>query len=139
MDQLDEKILMALAGNSRMSIKSLAAPIGLSRPATAARLARLTQSGEIEAFTIRTRQHPHAKHSLLQIQTKEPSCEVLKPWFCEMPEVVQMQSLAGEIDIQLEVVTVREEDLHILRERIASHPAVQSVSVIAVLKTHFSR
>ncbi|MCV6576354.1 MAG: Lrp/AsnC ligand binding domain-containing protein, partial [Cohaesibacter sp.] len=93
----------------------------------------------IEAFTIRRRPHPHARHYLLQITTIEPSCDLLHPWFATMPEIIRMQSLAGPVDILLEVVTIKEETLHDLRETILAHPAVQDIRVISVLKTHFSR
>ncbi len=139
MDQIDEKLLVLLADDSRASIKTLSAKIGLSRTATTERLTKLKQSGAIEAFTIRARPHPHARHSLLMVKTTEPSCELLQPWFKAMPEIVRMQSLAGDIDILLEVVTLEEEALHQLRETILTHSAVCDVSVISVLKTHFVR
>jgi DNA-binding Lrp family transcriptional regulator len=139
MDQIDEKLMALLADDSRASIKTLAAQIGLSRTATTERLTKLKQSGEIEAFTIRTRAHPHARHSLLMVKTVEPSCELLQPWFKTIPEITRMQSLAGDIDILLEVVTLEEGALHQLRETILTHPAVSDVTVISVLKTHFAR
>lgn len=139
MDQIDEKLLALLAENSRASIKTLSVNIGLSRTATTERLTKLKQSGAIEAFTIRASPHPHAKHSLLMVKTSEPSCETLQPWFRGMPEIIRMQSLAGDIDILLEAVTLKEDALHCLRETILSHPAVRDVGIISILKTHFVR
>jgi Lrp/AsnC family leucine-responsive transcriptional regulator len=51
-DDVDQKILEALAENARISLKELAHAAGLSSPSAAERLRRLEERGIIAAFTI---------------------------------------------------------------------------------------
>ncbi|MEK1897596.1 MAG: Lrp/AsnC family transcriptional regulator [Rhizobium sp.] len=51
-DDVDQKILEALAENARISLKELAQAAGLSSPSAAERLRRLEERGIIAAFTI---------------------------------------------------------------------------------------
>lgn len=51
-DDVDQRILQALADNARISLKELAQTAGLSSPSAAERLRRLEERGIIAAFTI---------------------------------------------------------------------------------------
>ncbi len=51
-DDVDQKILAALAENARISLKELAQAAGLSSPSAAERLRRLEERGIISGFTI---------------------------------------------------------------------------------------
>ena len=51
-DETDQKLLDALAVNSRLSLKELAQAAGMSSPSAAERLRRLEERGIIRAFTI---------------------------------------------------------------------------------------
>ena len=51
-DETDQKLLDALAVNSRLSLKELAQAAGMSSPSAAERLRRLEERGVIRAFTI---------------------------------------------------------------------------------------
>ena len=52
LDEIDQAILEALAGNARISLKELAQQVGLSSPSAAERLRRLEERRVITAFTI---------------------------------------------------------------------------------------
>ena len=51
-DAVDAQLLTLLAGDARTSLRSLGAAVGLSGPAVADRIARLTQRGVIRGFTV---------------------------------------------------------------------------------------
>lgn len=52
LDEMDRRILEAMAQDARMSLKALAAQVGLSSPSVAERLHRLQERGVIRAFTL---------------------------------------------------------------------------------------
>jgi len=52
MDKVDKQILRSLAANSRISLKALAAEVGLAAPSTSDRLRRLEERGQIMGYTI---------------------------------------------------------------------------------------
>jgi Lrp/AsnC family transcriptional regulator, leucine-responsive regulatory protein len=52
MDEVDKQILRSLAANSRISLKVLAAKVGLAAPSTSDRLRRLEERGQIMGYTI---------------------------------------------------------------------------------------
>lgn len=51
-DSTDSKILDALAAGARISLKALAAHVGLSSPSTSERIKRLEEGGVIKAYTV---------------------------------------------------------------------------------------
>ncbi len=52
LDAVDTQLLTLLAGDARTSLRSLGAAVGLSGPAVADRIERLTQRGVIRGFTV---------------------------------------------------------------------------------------
>ncbi len=52
MDQMDEKLLILLEGDARMSIATIASTIGISRATAKTRIDKLVERGIIERFTI---------------------------------------------------------------------------------------
>ena len=52
MDQLDRTIVVALARNARMSLKELAATVGLASPSVAERVKRLEERRLITGYTV---------------------------------------------------------------------------------------
>ena len=52
MDEVDKEIVRILATNARISLKELAAHVGLASPSTAERVKRLEEKGQIAGYTI---------------------------------------------------------------------------------------
>ena len=52
LDEIDQRMLEALARNARISLKELAEAASLSSPSAAERLRRLEERGIISAFTV---------------------------------------------------------------------------------------
>ena len=52
MDNVDRRIIAALASRARMSLKELAATVGLASPSAAERLKRLEERGVITGYTV---------------------------------------------------------------------------------------
>jgi Lrp/AsnC family transcriptional regulator, leucine-responsive regulatory protein len=52
LNNMDQRILEILQGDARISLKDLAAQVGLSSPSVSERVQRLEERGVIRAFTI---------------------------------------------------------------------------------------
>lgn len=137
MDAIDQKLLNLLGENSRMSLKQLSALVELSRTATTERIRKLEQSGDIVGYTIRRADEEAA--TLLFVSTYEASCESLATRFHNIPEIRAMRSLAGDIDIILDISNVLPARLHAIREEIAQMPEVKHIATAPILKCHWLR
>ncbi|PLW75112.1 Lrp/AsnC family transcriptional regulator [Cohaesibacter celericrescens] len=137
MDAIDEKLLLLLESNSRASLKQLAASVDLSRTATSQRIRRLEDRGDIVSYTI---QRPvKESRTWLFVSTHVPSCEQLSARIHAIREIRSMRSLAGEIDIMLEIETDRPERLNMIREELADWPEICTIVTAPMLKLHWQR
>lgn len=137
MDEIDQKLISLLAENSRASLKQLAGAVDLSRTAVTDRIRKLEQQGEIASYTI-TRP-ARGVPCLLFVKTATPSCEQLSPRLKAIPEIRSMRSLAGSIDIVLELELEGPQRLNAIREQIAAWPEVSEITTASVLKLHWKR
>jgi len=98
LDELDRRILSALADDARMSLKELAARIGLSSPSTSERLKRLEERGVIRGFMLDI--EPDALGYMLQavvrIRPLPGQLHIVQRLIEEIPEVVECDKVTGE-------------------------------------------
>ena len=100
MDDLDRKLLAALAADSSLSTSTLARDLRMARSTVQARIEKLERSGIIAGYTIRLGDVPGHRRIratvLLQIEPRAtPSVlQRLKP----MPEVESCQTTSGRVD-----------------------------------------
>jgi len=98
LDELDRRILSALADDARMSLKELAARIGLSSPSTSERLKRLEERGVIRGFMLDI--EPDALGYMLQavvrIRPLPGQLHAVQRLIEEIPEVVECDKVTGE-------------------------------------------
>jgi Lrp/AsnC family leucine-responsive transcriptional regulator len=97
-DDHDRSILEFLAGNARMSLKELAAEIGLSSPATSERLRRLEERGVIRAYTIdvEPRLLGHAVQAIVRIRPLPGRMQVVQKLIEATPEVIECDKVTGD-------------------------------------------
>ena len=141
LDELDGRILALLEANGRESATKLAAKVGLSRSAVQERVARLEREGVIQGYTIRRGgdARPTGVDAYLSLKLSGPVCPRIAPQLRELPEVLRIESLAGELDM---IIRVRAADLgalSALRDRIARLPEVRSITTAPVLTLHLDR
>jgi DNA-binding Lrp family transcriptional regulator len=139
-DSKDELLLLALQRNARASVVELAQRIGLSRSATQDRLARLERGGVIAGYTVCLGSRKTAERIrawLMVSHGKQGSCARSVPILKTIPEVRSAFSIAGEVDLLVEVDAASVADLDRLRSRIERVPGVSAVATHVVLTTHF--
>jgi Lrp/AsnC family leucine-responsive transcriptional regulator len=97
-DAIDRRILDALAGDGRMSLKELAQAAGLSSPSAAERLRRLEERGVITAFTIAV--DPAALgfplQAIVRIRPLPGQLHVVERLIQETPEFVECDKVTGD-------------------------------------------
>ena len=141
LDELDGRILALLEANGRESATKLAAKVGLSRSAVQERVARLERDGIIQGYTIRRGSDgpPTGVDAYLFVRLEGPACPRVAPLVRELPEVLSIESLAGELDMLIRVRVPDMTALNTLRERVAHLPEVRTVTTAPVLAVHLDR
>lgn len=147
MDELDDKdlaILALLQREGRISNADLARRVGLSQPATFARVRRLEQDGYINGYAaqlnreklgygmmcyVHVGQQLHQRHAL----------EKLRESLLDMPEVLECMFVTGEFDFLLKVVLRNHKELeHFILNKLTPLPGVARVNtslVVAEIKS----
>tara|TARA_Y100000739_G_C20386718_1_gene363729 strand:- start:109 stop:558 length:450 start_codon:yes stop_codon:yes gene_type:complete len=109
MDQLDKKILRVLQEDCTLPISKIANRVGLSASPCWKRIARLREQGIIKK-EIAVLSADHLGFGLtvfVSIKTGEHSAEWLERFsqsITQMPEVVELHRMAGDVDYMLKVV-----------------------------------
>ncbi len=98
LDAVDKRMLEALAGNARMSLKELAQAAGLSSPSAAERLRRLEERGVIDAFTVDI--DPAAigypLQAIVRIRPLPGQLHVVERIIQETPEFIECDKVTGD-------------------------------------------
>lgn len=136
----DERLLLALGRNARLSVVELARIVGLSRSATQERLQRLERDGTIAGYTVLLGARKTGQRARAWLAVRygaDGSCPRSLAALQAIPEVRSAHSLAGEIDLLLEVDAADVEALERVRVRVGAIPGVAAVRTHVVLATHF--
>jgi Lrp/AsnC family leucine-responsive transcriptional regulator len=130
-DEIDRSLLEFLVGNARMSLKDLAAAIGLSSPATSERLRRLEERGVIRNYTIEIepRLLGHALQAIVRIRPLPGRTPVVQRLIQDTPEITECDKVTGD-DCFIARVFVRSmEHLDEVVDRIAEE-ATTNTSIV---------
>ena len=97
-DETDQKLLDALAVNSRLSLKELAQAAGMSSPSAAERLRRLEERGIIRAFTIDI--DPAALgyplQAIVRVRPLPGQLHIVEKLIQEIPEFIECDKVTGD-------------------------------------------
>lgn len=129
--------MKALKANSRASLVALAREIDLSRSATHDRITKLEEIGAIRGYTVKL--HRQALPDIrafftLQFETSAAQSQqvlVMKT----LPGVEAVYCLSGDIDALLYCECDSVDELSDLRDRLARHEGVISISTRQILAT----
>lgn len=142
-DDIDQRILDIIAKDGRIALKRLAALVGLSRSAVTARLKRLEDSGAILGYRAVVASRGHAlptgalpTRALLLVRIARTPAYDLVESLAVLPGVAQIRSLAGDIDLAIDVEAGDVDALNRLRDTISVLPGVIDCRTHLVLATH---
>ncbi|MEL6958826.1 MAG: Lrp/AsnC family transcriptional regulator [Pseudomonadota bacterium] len=113
MDDLDNRLILALRRDGRATLSELALDLGVTRATVKARMERLRQRGEIAGFTVLTRQDvaAHPVRGLMMLGIEGRGTEKVMRQLTALPDVQAVHSTNGTWDLIAEIGTATLEDL----------------------------
>src|ERR1700742_3122557 len=135
LDETDLRIVDELRGNSRMSMRALAATLHISRANAYTRVARLERDGVITGYTavIDPARYGHALSAYVYLKVQQQAWKRLQERLIDIPEVDHAALCSGEHDI---VLLVRTRDAAALRDlvltRLQNMPEVLSTQTVLI-------
>ncbi len=140
LDDVDHRLLAELSLDARLTQVALAARVGLSRSAVQERLKRLERDGVILGYTLRLgRARPAGLRAYLLVKDSGPNHDRALKILEGFPEVRAAHSVAGGIDLVLQVEVAQVEDLNRLREEVAKLPGIASTQTLLVMSADIDR
>ena len=139
-DSIDARILTALSADSRRSYADVATEVGLSTAAVHERVKKLVERGVIERFSLRVDPAKVGLHFTAFVAIRNDGgvhCREVAPALRQMPQVLELHSVAGEYDFLAKVRTTHARALEDVLYQIKSIPGVARTTSTVVLNTEF--
>lgn len=136
LDDIDQAMVEALRRDSRLSVRELAAHLGISRAGAYARFNRLRDSGVIVRFgaVVDPRKLGLGFSAYISLRIRQRSWKAVREQLAAIPEIEQAALVSGEFDI---ILLVRTRDAAALRdlvlERLQAMPEVLSTNTIFIM------
>lgn len=138
LDEIDAKIISALSADGRRSYAEVGAEVGLSTAAVHERVKKLLDKGVIRRFSISVDPerigHSFTAYVAIRNDGGTPGRDIA-PRLRDLPEVVELHSVAGEYDFLAKVRTTHARALEDLLFKIKSIDGVARTTSTVVLNT----
>lgn len=129
LDELDARLVLELVDDPRIGVMELARRLGVARGTAQARMTRLLESGAVRLtvdLDFARLGYPVEGFTTLEISQGRIE-EVARP-LRDIPEVIEVHSVAGTGDVMVHLVAKSNADLFRVIERALQSPAVQRTS-----------
>jgi Lrp/AsnC family leucine-responsive transcriptional regulator len=133
LDDKDRQIVELLRADARLSLKTLAAKVGLARSTLRDRLSRLETDGIIRGYHADITDGGQNVSAYLFVRLKSTPAPDLIANLRRMPEVKSCTSLTGDIDLLVELAAATTDRVNALRDLISSHGSVADLTTSIVL------
>lgn len=134
-----QMIVELLKQNSRATISEIATIVGVSRTTVTYHIDRLIECGFITRFTIETDPevdgNPLCVRAFFDIRLRRNVCGIVYKFISDWQEVVSVWSITGSTDMRILIEAINQAKIEELRDRLARHPEIASLTTIMVLKT----
>ncbi len=140
LDAIDAGILTALSVDSRRSYAEVAGEVGLSTAAVHERVRKMIERGVIERFALRVDPERVGLRFTAFVAIRNDGgahCRDIAPRLRELPEVLELHSVAGEHDFLAKVRTTHARALEDVLYQIKAIPGVARTTSTVVLNTEF--
>ena len=120
-DDVDQRILQALADNARISLKELAQAAGLSSPSAAERLRRLEERGIIAAFTINIDAAAlgYPLQAIVRVRPLPGQLHVVQRIIQDTPQFVECDKVTGDDCFIARLVVASMAELDMILDKVA--------------------
>lgn len=138
MDELDRRITGVLRDDARIPIAELGRRVGLSRTAVLARVRRLEDDDVLRGYHARVvLPEEGARHvARVAITARGGTNRAYVRRVQDLPEVVELESVAGETDLLAKVVTPDAARLDAVIDELSSWPETTRTTTYVVLREH---
>jgi DNA-binding Lrp family transcriptional regulator len=135
MDLIDRKIIDLLRQDARMPLKTIGGKVGLAHSSVRSRITRLEAAGLITGYRAQVApEQAGGAAAIVSIQlASTPMPEVVAAIVAD-PAVDRCYSLAGEIDLLVEISDVSSAGLNAARDRLSVLPGVVRAQTALILK-----
>lgn len=136
LNELDERIVHALAEDARRSYADIGSQVGLSAPAVKRRVDRLRTEGAITGFTVRV--DPAAlgweTEGYVEMYCRHNTSPTdIRHALSRYPEVVSASTVTGDADAIVQIYAADMRHFERVLERIAGEPFVERTKSVLVL------
>lgn len=139
----DKMILQLLRENARRSLTEIGQLVGLSRPTVRHHVDKLVRQKVIRRFTIDIEQgledRPSGVRAMFDVRLKRNVCGKVFASISGWSELVSCWSTSGSTDMRVLVEAADQGIIEDLRDRLARHPEVASLTTTMILKTWCER
>jgi len=107
MDALDRKLIAALRRDSRISLSDLATTLGIARATARARIEKLLTNGDIQGFTVLTREDVAQSpvRGLMMLKIEGAGTDRIIHRLTGFPQVLAVHTTNGNWDLIVEIGT----------------------------------
>jgi Lrp/AsnC family transcriptional regulator, leucine-responsive regulatory protein len=140
LDDMDARILTVLAIDSRRSYAEVGAEVGLSTAAVHERVKKMIERGVIERFTLRINPERVGLHFTAFVLIRNEAgvhCGEIASRLREIPELLELHSVAGEYDELAKIRTTHAQALEEVLYRIKAIAGIARTTSTVVLSTVF--
>jgi DNA-binding Lrp family transcriptional regulator len=135
MDSIDRHILELLRSDARLPLKTIAGAVGLARSSVAARIGRLEAAGIITGYRAEiAAERSGGAAAMVSLELARTPLPDTVARVVGDPAVVRCYSLAGEIDLLVEIAAASGDALNAARDRLSSLPGVVRARTALILK-----
>jgi DNA-binding Lrp family transcriptional regulator len=134
LDDRDRRILDLLRRDARMPLKTLAAQVGLARSSLRERLTRLEADGVIRGYRVDVAEDEGLISAYLLVRLKKTPALAMIEGLRGLAEVRHCASVAGDIDLIVQLEAGSVDRINAVRDEIAGHPDVASLTTSIVLR-----
>lgn len=136
LDEVDQKILLLLIKNARISYSEIAQNIGLSRVAVKTRIDNLERNGIIEEYTtiINPQKLSGAVSCYFEIETKPECLNEVIDRLNQNETVTQIYRMTGKCSLHVHAVAASNEELEcFIKEEMDQLPGIVSMNCHVIL------
>jgi len=141
MDAIDERLLLALRENGRVSTAQLARLVGRSRTSVQSRIERLEKQGIIVGYAaLLAPEHSLGAvraHVMIKVGPKE--ARAVTAALRTVPQVRVLHSVSGEVDLIAVAATASVAEMDQVIDRIGALDGVERTTSSIILSTKFER
>ncbi len=141
MDEIDQRLILALREDSRQSTAKLGRRLGMSRTTVQSRIERLERRGAISGYTIRQSEEFERRlvRALIMITVHPKAAVAVENAMKGLVGVRMVQSVSGPFDMIAHALCPTTEEMDAMVDTIGRLEGVERTTTAIVLSTKFQR